>query len=48
MIEQLLELLANENWYGESKNIDIAKGRYKIPKNLKEKKEQVKRENAWL
>lgn len=47
MIEQLLELLAQEDWYGVSKNIDIAKGKYKMPKNLKEKKEQVKREQAW-
>ncbi len=47
MIDKLLELLAQDNWYGASRNIDIAKGKYKIPKTLKEKREQVKREKAW-
>lgn len=48
MIDKLLELLTQDEWLGVSKNIDIAKGKYKIPKNLKEKREQVKREEAWL
>ncbi len=47
MIDKLLELLAQDKWYGASRNIDIAKGKYKIPKTLKEKREQVKREKAW-
>ncbi len=47
MIEQILELLAKDDWYGVSENIDIAKGKYKIPKGYKEKQEQTKRERAW-
>ena len=47
MIEQILELLASDEFLGKSKNIDIAKGKYKIPKTIKEVTEQIKRENAW-
>lgn len=47
MIEQILELLNQDDWYGVSKNIDIAKGKYKIPTSLKEKQEQTKRDRAW-
>lgn len=43
MIFKLLEL---DNWYGVSKNIDIAKGINKIPETIKEGKDQIKRE--WL
>lgn len=47
MIEQILELLASGDFYGESENIDIAKGKYKIVKTVKEITEQIKREEAW-
>ncbi len=47
MIEQILELLASDEFYGVSKNIDIAKGKYKIAKSIKEVTEQIKREDAW-
>ena len=36
MIKQILELLAIDDWYGVSENIDIAKGKYKINDSLKE------------
>jgi|TARA_R100000084_G_scaffold55365_1_gene23258 hypothetical protein len=47
MIDTILELLAQDKYIGVSENIDIAKGKYKIPKTIKEKKEQLKREKAW-
>ncbi len=47
MIEQIIELLASGDFYGQSKNIDIAKGKYKIAKSVKEITEQIKRERAW-
>lgn len=47
MIENILELLSQDKWIGYSKNIDIAKGKYKIPLTIKEKREQLKREKAW-
>tara|TARA_R110002051_G_C8349974_1_gene439932 strand:+ start:219 stop:365 length:147 start_codon:yes stop_codon:yes gene_type:complete len=43
MIEQLLELLSLDNYYGKSEIIDFAKGKYKIPETLKESYEQSKR-----
>lgn len=36
MIRQLIELLAADDWYGVSENIDIAKGKYKVPLTFKE------------
>tara|TARA_R110002020_G_scaffold283158_1_gene498901 strand:+ start:24579 stop:24716 length:138 start_codon:yes stop_codon:yes gene_type:complete len=44
MLQKLLELLSKDDYIGISYNIDIAKGLYKIPKNRKEKLEQIKRE----
>ena len=43
MIENILELLSQKDWIGYSKNIDIAKGKYKIPLTIKAKREQLKR-----
>lgn len=43
MIKQILELLAMDNWYGVSENIDIAKGKYKACSNMTDVKEQLKR-----
>ena len=47
MLENILELLRSEDWIGYSKNIDIAKGFYKITKTKQEKKEQLKRLEKW-
>ncbi|QDP51060.1 MAG: hypothetical protein Unbinned3907contig1000_3 [Prokaryotic dsDNA virus sp.] len=44
MLENILELLNKKDYFGVSKNIDIAKGLYKIPKTIKDKKQQIKRE----
>ena len=32
-LSYLIELLQADDWKGESEHIDIAKGKYKIPKN---------------
>jgi len=39
----LIELLRMHKFYGVSKTIDIAKGCNKIPANLKEATDQIKR-----
>jgi hypothetical protein len=44
MLKQILELLAIEKHYGQSENIEIAKGKYKIPKTFKETFEAIKRQ----
>ena len=36
MIQKIIELLAIDEFYGQSEIIDIAKGKYKIPKTIKE------------
>ncbi len=43
MIKTILHLLENGKYYGFSENIDIAKGKYEIPKDLKQAYEQGKR-----
>jgi len=47
MLDTILELLNQGEYIGVSHKIDIAKGKHKIPKSIKEKKEQLKREKAW-
>ena len=44
MIKNILELLALEKHYGQSQVIEIAKGKYKIKRTLKEGFKQVKRQ----
>jgi hypothetical protein len=36
MIKNIIQLLTISDFYGESELIDIAKGRYEIPKTYKE------------
>lgn len=43
MIRDILRMLENGKYYGFSENIDIAKGKYEIPKDLKQAYEQGKR-----
>lgn len=43
MIREVLELLKASDFYGVDPVIDIAKGKYKAPVNVKELKESVKR-----
>ena len=47
MLENILKLLKNRDYLGESKCIAVAKGHYKIPSNLKEALIQFKRELKW-
>lgn len=43
MIKDIIDLLNASDWYNQSENIDIAKGKYKASKNLQDVKEQLKR-----
>ena len=44
MIKQILELLALDAHYGQSENIDIAKGKYSIARTWKDGLKQIKRD----
>lgn len=44
MIKQIIELLNVDSWYGQSKEIDIAKGKYKAVADWGEMMERTKRE----
>ena len=48
MIKNILTLLSQSDFKGESELIDIAKGKYKKPSSIKEVYKQFKRELAWL
>lgn len=43
----ILKLLNLSDFYNVSKNIDIAKGKNKLPQSLKEGYEQIKRKIKW-
>ena len=43
MISQLVDLLVMNEYYGKSKNLDIAKGRYELPSDWKSTKNLIKR-----
>tara|TARA_Y100001963_G_C6782501_1_gene450765 strand:+ start:969 stop:1118 length:150 start_codon:yes stop_codon:yes gene_type:complete len=43
MIKEIVELLKVDDYYGVSERIDIAKGKYKAKRNMKELKEHFKR-----
>jgi len=43
MIEKIIELLAIDEFYGQSELIDIAKGKYKIQHSIVDKYKQKKR-----
>ena len=45
MIKNILDLLQQDNYFGISHNIDIAKGLYSIPKSITDGTTQIKR--AW-
>jgi len=46
MIKAVLELLQLHEWLNCSENIDIAKGKYELPKTFKKATKQIKRK--WL
>jgi hypothetical protein len=48
MIDNILKLLEIQEYYGMSKNIDIAKGINKLPSTISEGWKQHKRAKAWL
>lgn len=43
MIREIVDLLKADDFFGVDPIIDIAKGKYKAPKTLKELKQSVKR-----
>jgi hypothetical protein len=43
MISQLIDILNLQEYYGESKTIDIAKGRYEYPTTWKATSKWIKR-----
>jgi len=44
MIKNILDLLALQEHYGQSENIEIAKGKYQLVKTWKQGFEQIKRQ----
>lgn len=44
MIEQILNLLRVDDFYGKTNAIEIAKGKHKLPESVKEIFRQAKRE----
>lgn len=44
MIGKIIELLKITEYYGISENVEIAKGKYKIPNSVKEVFEQARRQ----
>lgn len=47
MIEEALELLRLDEWYGRGEHIEIAKGKNKRVTSLKEGINQIKRAYKW-
>jgi|TARA_R110002167_G_scaffold106129_2_gene272491 hypothetical protein len=46
MLKMIIDLLANAN--GETENIRIAQGKYKLAGSFKESYNQLKKELLWL
>ena len=46
MINKIIEMLLLSNFYGESENIDIAKGKYKFTTSIKEQWKQAQRKKV--
>jgi hypothetical protein len=45
MIKDIIELLNVSDWLIGDKDIDVAKGMYKAPNNIKDLKQTIKRKN---
>jgi len=43
MIKETLELLKSQDWLIEDEDVNIAKGLYEMPSNIKELKTNIKR-----
>ena len=48
MIKNILELLALDNHYAQSENIEIAKGKYQLITTWRDAFKQIKRKIKWL
>jgi hypothetical protein len=48
MIKNILDLLALDEFYGQSELIEIAKGKYELNNTFKKSVKQLKREIKWL
>jgi hypothetical protein len=46
-ITLIMDLLSIDDFYGVSENIDIAKGKYKIPRTYKDMKNVIKRNKQY-
>ena len=44
MIRNILDLLQLDEFYGKTENIEIAKGKYQLPKTIKQAYKQGKRQ----
>lgn len=47
MIGIILDILAMDEFYGVSEEIEIAKGKYKLPTGIREGLKQRKRKAKW-
>ena len=47
MIKHILDLLALDEFYGQSELIEIAKGKHEIPTTFKQGYNKIKREIKW-
>lgn len=47
MIESIIQMLSTSDFYGQSKLIDIAKGKHKIQSTIKGGIKQIKRQDVW-
>lgn len=47
MIDLILQLLRADKHLGQSETIDIARGKYKLPLTVKDKRKQKEIEKAW-
>lgn len=48
MLKEILDMLQLDDHFGQSENIEIAKGKYELPLTFKIFKRQLKREIKWL
>lgn len=47
MIALIIDLLKMDEFYAVSEEVEIAKGKYKVPQTVKEGIKQVKRKAQW-
>lgn len=44
MIKIILDLLRSDEWINQSEAIDMAKGKYELPRNMRELKNKIGRQ----